>query len=84
VSTGVSWRSRYGLRISTLSSSARMAYRAEFRDSGSETWKDAPVTLSISRASSSGLEERIPSLQPWHIKLLDACQSGKISLPLHT
>ncbi|KAF7589073.1 hypothetical protein BBP40_004778 [Aspergillus hancockii] len=48
-----------------------MAYRAEFRNSSSETWKDAQVTLSTSQASFSKLEERIPSLQPWYIKLLD-------------
>ncbi|KAE8351134.1 hypothetical protein BDV28DRAFT_150257 [Aspergillus coremiiformis] len=71
---GVSWSSRYELRINTPSSSARMAYRAEFRNSSSETWTDARVTLSTSQASFSGLEQRIPSLLPWHIKLLD---SGK-------
>ncbi|KAF5857067.1 hypothetical protein ETB97_006311 [Aspergillus alliaceus] len=69
---GVRWSPRYELRINTPSSSARMAYRAELRNSSSETWKDARVTLSTSQASFSGLEQRIPSLQPWHIKLLDA------------
>ncbi|KAE8135403.1 hypothetical protein BDV38DRAFT_294722 [Aspergillus pseudotamarii] len=74
---GVSWSSRYELRINTPSSSARMAYRAEFRNSSSETWTDARVTLSTSQASFSGLEQRIPSLHPWHIKLLDAVQENQ-------
>ncbi|KAE8368423.1 hypothetical protein BDV27DRAFT_122306 [Aspergillus caelatus] len=74
---GVSWSSRYELRINTPSSSARMAYRAEFRNSSSETWTDARVTLSTSQASFSGLERRIPSLHPWHIKLLDAIQENQ-------
>ncbi|KAF7618036.1 hypothetical protein AFLA_006942 [Aspergillus flavus NRRL3357] len=74
---GVSWSSRYELRINTPSSSARMAYRAEFRNSSSETWTDARVTLSTSQASFSGLEKRIPSLHPWHIKLLDAIRENQ-------
>ncbi|OGM40092.1 hypothetical protein ABOM_011409 [Aspergillus bombycis] len=74
---GVSWSSRYELRINTPSSSARMAYRAEFRNSSSETWTDARVTLSTSQASFSGLEQRIPSLHPWHIKLLDAIRENQ-------
>ena len=74
---GVSWSSRYELRINTPSSSARMAYRAEFRNSSSETWTDAWVTLSTSQASFSGLEQRIPSLHPWHIKLLDATRENQ-------
>lgn len=74
---GVSWSSRYELRINTPSSSARMAYRAEFRNSSSETWTDARVTLSTSQASFSGLEQRIPSLNPWHIKLLDAIRENQ-------
>ncbi|KAF7181089.1 hypothetical protein CNMCM7691_000218 [Aspergillus felis] len=66
---GPRWLSRYDLRISTPSSSARLTYRAEFHNSCSETWRDAQVTLSTSQASFSGLEERIPQLQGWHIKL---------------
>ncbi|GIK03414.1 hypothetical protein Aspvir_007483 [Aspergillus viridinutans] len=66
---GPCWVSRYDLRISTPSSSARLTYRAEFHNSCSETWRDAQVTLSTSQASFSGLEERIPQLQGWHIKL---------------
>lgn len=66
---GPRWVSRYDLRINTPSSSARLTYRAEFHNSCSETWRDAQVTLSTSQASFSGLEERIPGLQGWHIKL---------------
>ncbi|GIC90957.1 uncharacterized protein Aud_007395 [Aspergillus udagawae] len=66
---GPRWVSRYDLRISTPSSSARLTYRAEFHNSCSETWRDAQVTLSTSQASFSGLDERIPQLQGWHIKL---------------
>ncbi|GFF29692.1 isoform b of protein F37C4.5 [Aspergillus udagawae] len=66
---GPRWVSRYDLRISTPSSSTRLTYRAEFHNSCSETWRDTQVTLSTSQASFSGLDERIPQLQGWHIKL---------------
>ncbi|THC94211.1 hypothetical protein EYZ11_006310 [Aspergillus tanneri] len=72
-----SWTPRYELSINTPSSTARMAYRAEFRNSSTETWRDTRVTLSNSQASFSGLQERIPSLQPWHIQLDTTCKENK-------
>ncbi|EAW10397.1 uncharacterized protein ACLA_048690 [Aspergillus clavatus NRRL 1] len=66
---GPRWVSRYDLRISTPSASAQMIYRAEFQNTSAETWSDTQVTLSTSQASFSGLDEPIPHLQGWHIKL---------------
>jgi hypothetical protein len=67
-----SWVPRYELRISTPTSSAKLVYRAEFGNSTAETWKDANVTFSTSQTSFSGLEEKIPRLDPWNIKLAKA------------
>ncbi|PYI28945.1 hypothetical protein BP00DRAFT_401922 [Aspergillus indologenus CBS 114.80] len=67
VVAGPSWVPRYDLSINTPASSAKMVYRAEFRNACSETWRDARVTLSTSQASFSGLGERIPSLQVWQL-----------------
>ncbi|RAH51492.1 uncharacterized protein BO95DRAFT_437669 [Aspergillus brunneoviolaceus CBS 621.78] len=67
VVAGPSWVPRYDLSINTPASSAKMVYRAEFRNACSETWRDARVTLSTSQASFSGLGERIPSLQAWQL-----------------
>ncbi|KAL4902210.1 hypothetical protein BDW74DRAFT_158803 [Aspergillus multicolor] len=66
---GSGWFSRYDLSINSPSSSARLSYRAEFKNSSSETWRDAQVTLSTSQASFSGLGVRIPTLDTWNIKL---------------
>ncbi|KAL5332380.1 hypothetical protein BJX70DRAFT_393028 [Aspergillus crustosus] len=67
-----SWSSRYELRMNSPSSSARMTYRAEFNNTSTETWRDTRVTLSTSQASFSGIGARIPSLDPWNIKLVTA------------
>ncbi|QKX61272.1 uncharacterized protein TRUGW13939_08420 [Talaromyces rugulosus] len=67
-----SWVPRYELRISTPTSSAKLVYRAEFGNSTAETWKDANLTFSTSQTSFSGLEEKIPRLDPWNIKLAKA------------
>ncbi|KAI9376205.1 hypothetical protein BJX61DRAFT_491177 [Aspergillus egyptiacus] len=63
------WASRYDLSISTPSASAHMVYRAEFFNLSAETWQDTRVTLSTSEASWSRLDEVVPSLTPWHIRL---------------
>lgn len=64
-----SWSPRYELSINTPSSSGKIIYRAEFENSSSETWTNTKVVLSTSQTSFSGLDERIPSLQAWHVKL---------------
>ncbi|KAL2870163.1 uncharacterized protein BJX67DRAFT_346702 [Aspergillus lucknowensis] len=66
------WSSRYELEINSPSSSARLTYRAEFNNLTSETWRDTRVTLSTSQASFGGIGVRIPSLDPWNIKLVTA------------
>lgn len=63
------WAPRYELKISTPKSSADLVYRAEFENATSETWKNAKITFSTSQTSFSGLEEKIPNLEPWHVKL---------------
>ncbi|PYH79448.1 hypothetical protein BO82DRAFT_242041, partial [Aspergillus uvarum CBS 121591] len=76
VVAGPSWVPRYDLSINTPASSAKMVYRAEFRNACSETWRDARVTLSTSQASFSGLGERIPSLQVWQL-IVQAANNNK-------
>ncbi|KAI9035340.1 uncharacterized protein KD926_003730 [Aspergillus affinis] len=66
---GSHWAARYEMNINTPSSTAQMTCLAEFRNSSSETWRDTQVALSTSKASFSGLHERVPSLEAWHIQL---------------
>ncbi|KAE8356079.1 hypothetical protein BDV28DRAFT_154941 [Aspergillus coremiiformis] len=64
---GLGWVPRYNLKINTPASLASVVCNADFRNSSSETWTDAKVTVSTSHASFSGLDEPIPILQPWHV-----------------
>ncbi|KAL5050845.1 hypothetical protein BDW71DRAFT_215953 [Aspergillus fruticulosus] len=78
---GSGWFPRYDLSINSPSSTARMSYRAEFRHSSTEIWRDAKVTLSTSHASFSGLSVRIPCLDTWNIKLAPAASASKLNGP---
>jgi hypothetical protein len=69
VTNRATWAPRYELSLKTPTSSGKIVYRAEFQNSSSETWRDAKVILSTSQTSFSGLDEKIPSLQAWHVKL---------------
>lgn len=73
---GAKWAPRYELKISTPKSSADLVYRAEFENTTSETWQNAKINFSTSQTSFSGLEEKIPILEPWHVKLGTALGSN--------
>ncbi|KAL9001279.1 MAG: hypothetical protein Q9169_000170 [Polycauliona sp. 2 TL-2023] len=64
-----SWSPRYDLTLDTVSKSGSITYRAEFRNTTSETWKNAKVVLSTSQTSFQGLGGVIPKIQPWHIRI---------------
>ncbi|KAL8668812.1 MAG: hypothetical protein Q9168_006573 [Polycauliona sp. 1 TL-2023] len=64
-----SWSPRYDLALDTVSKSGSITYRAEFRNTTSETWRNAKVILSTSQTSFQGLGGEIPKIQPWHLRL---------------
>lgn len=64
-----SWSPRYDLSLDTRNKSGSITYRAEFRNTTSETWRDSSVLLSTSQTSFQGLGDSIPKIQPWHIRL---------------
>ena len=66
---GASWIPKYDLSISTINGTGTMNYRAEVQNTTSETWKDAKVILSTSRATFSGVQEPIPVIKPWLLHL---------------
>lgn len=74
---GAKWFSRYEMSINTPSSTAQVTYGAEFQNRSSETWSDTRVTLSTSQTAFSGLHESIPSLQVWHVKLINQDDSNE-------
>ncbi|KAL8926324.1 MAG: hypothetical protein Q9172_001833 [Xanthocarpia lactea] len=69
ITNSASWSPRYDLGLDTTSKSGSINYRAEFRNTTSETWRDAKVVLSTSQTSFQGLGEAIPKIRPWHIRL---------------
>ncbi|KAL8651067.1 MAG: hypothetical protein Q9226_004871 [Calogaya cf. arnoldii] len=64
-----SWSPRYDRALDTVSKSGSITYRAEFRNTTSETWKDTKVVLSTSQTSFQGMGGEIPKIQPWHVRL---------------
>ncbi|KAK2750619.1 hypothetical protein FQN57_002690 [Myotisia sp. PD_48] len=69
VTTNALWSPRYELMLHTPTSSGKIIYRAEYHSYSPETWKDAKLILSTSQTNFSGVDERIPLLLPWNVKL---------------
>ncbi|KAL8807582.1 MAG: hypothetical protein Q9182_000566 [Xanthomendoza sp. 2 TL-2023] len=69
ITYSASWSPRYDLSLDTRSKSGLITYRAEFKNTTSEIWRDAKVILSTSQTSFQGLGELIPQIHPWHIRL---------------
>ncbi|KAI1957808.1 hypothetical protein LOZ58_005559 [Ophidiomyces ophidiicola] len=70
VTRNASWCPRYELNLNTPTSSGKIVYRGEYRNYSSEIWKDAKIVLSTSQTTFSGVNEVIPLLRPWTLKLL--------------
>ena len=63
------WSPRYDLRISSVQKTATIIYRTEFLNRTSEIWKDAKMSFSTSQTSYAGLDDVVPFMHAWHIKL---------------
>ncbi|KAI9763066.1 MAG: hypothetical protein M1840_000957 [Geoglossum simile] len=69
ITYSASWSPRYDLLLTTPSSSGTLVYRASFKNTTSETWRDAKIVLSTSQTSYQGLGETVPHMGPWHVSL---------------
>ncbi|KAL4957051.1 hypothetical protein BDW69DRAFT_191893 [Aspergillus filifer] len=78
---GPGWTPRYDLSMNSVFSLAQLTYRAEFRNSSTEIWRETSFTLSTSQASFSGIGEKIPSLDIWNIKLVSGFGASKTTAP---
>lgn len=67
VTSSAYWAPNYDLQLSTTNTSASLFFDAMLINRTSETWKNCKVTLSTSQATFSGLDDKIPTLQPWRI-----------------
>ncbi|KAG5746229.1 hypothetical protein H9Q70_011085 [Fusarium xylarioides] len=69
VTNSAFWTPSYDIQLSTVESTGTLCFDAGLHNTTSETWENCKITLSTSQATSSSLDESIPSLTPWHIKL---------------
>ena len=69
ITTEAGWRPRYDFKLSSVKMSASIIYRAEYRNSTSETWSDANISFSTSHTTINSAEEsRAPPMNIWRIK----------------
>ncbi|KAG5918469.1 hypothetical protein E4U42_006840 [Claviceps africana] len=64
------WLPSYDLQLSTTSATGTLSFDAEIHNQTSETWANSKVVLSTSQATFSGLDDAIPTLNPWCLKLV--------------
>lgn len=64
------WTPSYDLALSSTTNTATLCFDARLTNMTSETWTNSKVTLSTSQASFSGLQDDIPSLVPWRLKMV--------------
>jgi hypothetical protein len=72
ITYSASWSPRYDLNLNSIKSTGVLEYGADLKNTTSETWRDAKVILSTSQTTFSGLSEEIPTLYPWHVRLIKA------------
>ncbi|GAB1318662.1 Mucoidy inhibitor A [Madurella fahalii] len=69
VTSSAFWSPSYDLALSTTTNTATLCFDARLTNMTSETWSNSRVILSTSQANFSGLQDDIPSLVPWRLKL---------------
>ncbi|KAK5658292.1 hypothetical protein OQA88_2267 [Cercophora sp. LCS_1] len=69
VTSSAFWSPSYDLALSTTSNTAVLCFDAQLTNMTSETWDNTKVTLSTSQTTFSGLQDAIPTLVPWRVKL---------------
>lgn len=69
VTSSAFWSPTYDLQLSTTTNTASLCFDAQLTNTTSETWTGCKVVLSTSQTTFSGLNDTIPILQPWRVKL---------------
>lgn len=79
VTTSAFWAPSYDMQLNTTSATGTLLFDAQLHNSTSETWSNCHVTLSTSQATATSIEEPIPALVPWHIRLIGKSSHSKDS-----
>lgn len=69
VTTSAFWAPTYDMQLSTTSNTAMLCFDARLTNMTSEAWNNCKVILSTSQTTFGGVEETIPQLVPWRVKL---------------
>ncbi|KAK3324507.1 hypothetical protein B0T19DRAFT_486664 [Cercophora scortea] len=69
VTSSAFWSPSYDLALSTTTNTAVLCFDAQLTNMTSETWSNCRLTLSTSQTTFSGLQDAIPTLVPWRVKL---------------
>jgi hypothetical protein len=70
VTSSAFWSPSYDLALSTTTNTATLCFDAQLTNMTSETWSNSKVILSTSQATFSGLQDDVPNLVPWRLKLV--------------
>ncbi|OHW89777.1 mucoidy inhibitor-like protein [Colletotrichum incanum] len=71
VTSSAFWAPSYDLQLLTTNNTGTLCYDAQITNKTSETWTNCKVILSTSQTLFAGLENNIPTLKSWNIKLAD-------------
>ncbi|KAL0944870.1 mucoidy inhibitor-like protein [Colletotrichum truncatum] len=77
ITSSAFWEPGYDIQLSTTNNNTTICYDAKITNHTSETWADCKVTLSTPQATFSGLDQEIPSLKQWNIKLATRYIGGR-------
>ncbi|CAK7210891.1 hypothetical protein SCUCBS95973_000943 [Sporothrix curviconia] len=69
VTSSAFWSPTYDLQLSTTTNTASLCFDAQLTNTTSEAWTGCKVVLSTSQTTFSGLNDTIPTLVPWRVKL---------------
>lgn len=63
------WTPSYDLSLSTTTNTATLCFDAQLTNRTSENWTNCKIILSTSQATFAGLQDAIPTLVPWRVRL---------------
>ncbi|WZH47956.1 hypothetical protein QYS62_009120 [Fusarium acuminatum] len=73
------WNPSYDIQLSTVNSTGTLCFDAGLHNTTSETWENCKITLSTSQATSSSLDDAIPVLTPWHLKIASKSEKDSVA-----
>lgn len=63
------WSPSYDLSLSTTANTGTLCFDAQLTNKTSENWSNCKIVLSTSQATFAGLQDAIPTLVPWRLRL---------------